>query len=275
LNENTVLFQKKESVGIITFNRPHRLNAINQALLKGFILQLQRARDDSDVRSVILTGAGRSFCAGEDLKETSSGKNFEQWTVEIDSLQEIQRVILGLGKPLVAAINGYAVGGGLEFALSCDIRVAAEDAAFGFPETSIGLTVTTAGTKLITQIVGLGKAKELVLTGRIIDATEALDIGMVNRVVSNEKLLDQAMKICLTINERSPLALKLSRFAIDQGLHCSFEQILEIEASHLLTCIHSKEQQTLIEKKLKNMKAKKDEHPKNHLDNSNAQKSNI
>ncbi len=257
MKENAVLFQKKENVGIITFNRPHRLNAINQALLKGFILQLQRARDDSDVRSVILTGAGRSFCAGEDLKETSSGKSFEQWGIEVDALQDVQRVILGLGKPLIAAVNGYAVGGGLEFALSCDVRVAAEDAAFGFPETGIGLTVTTAGTKLITQIVGLGKAKELVLTGRVIDAAEALDIGMVNKVVGNEELLDQAMEMCLAMNERSPLALKLSRIAIDQGLHCSFEQILELEASHLLTCIHSKEQQTLVEKKLKNMKTGK------------------
>jgi len=259
LEEDAVLYKKKDNVGIITFNRPHRLNAINDGLLKSFIRQLQIAAKDSDVQSVILTGAGRAFCAGEDLKETSAGKSFEQWTMEVDALQDVQRVILGLGKPLIAAVNGYALGGGLEFALSCDIRIAAEDATFGFPETGVGLTVTTAGTKLITQIVGLGKAKELILTGRFVAAHEALDIGLVNKVVASEALLDQAMEMCRSINNRSPLALKLSRIAIDQGLHASFEQILELEASHLLTCINSNEQQNLVAKKLNNMRAGKAE----------------
>ena len=257
MEDQTVLYEKRENVGIITFNRPHCLNAINEALLSGLIHQLQTAQKDTDVRSVILTGAGRTFCAGEDLKETSSGKSFEQWTVEVDALQNVQRVILGLGKPLIAAIKGYAVGGGLEFALSCDIRVASEDAFFGFPETGVGLTVTTAGTKLITQVVGLGKAKELIFTGRLVDAREALAIGLVNKVVDSDALLEQSLDICRSINSRSPLALKLSRIAIDQGLHASFEQILELEASHLLTCINSNEQQALVDKKLKNMKANK------------------
>lgn len=257
MEENAVTYQKKEHVGIIQFNRPQRLNAINQALLKGFIDQLKVAQHDPDVRSIILTGAGRAFCAGEDLKETSSGKSYEQWTKEVDALQDVQRVILGLGKPLIAAVNGYAVGGGLEFALSCDIRIAAEDAKFGFPETSVGLTVTTAGTKLITQIVGLGKAKELIFTGRIVDAREALSIGLVNSVVDSASLLEHAMAMCRSINERSPLALKLSRIAIDQGLSASFEQILELEASHLLTCIYSNEQQSFVDSKLKKMKAGK------------------
>lgn len=257
MEDNAVIYRKEKNVGIIQFNRPHRLNAINQSLLKGFIDKLKVAQQDPDVRSVILTGVGRAFCAGEDLKETSSGKTFEQWTIEVDALQDVQRVILGLGKPLIAAVNGYAVGGGLEFALSCDIRIAAEEAQFGFPETSVGLTVTTAGTKLITQIVGLGKAKELIMTGRFVDAREALAIGLVNKVVESESLIDQAMAMCRSINERSPLALKLSRIAIDQGLSASFEQILELEASHLLTCINSNDQQAMVDSKLKNMKAGK------------------
>ncbi|MGD9973458.1 MAG: enoyl-CoA hydratase/isomerase family protein [Desulfatirhabdiaceae bacterium] len=256
METQSVLYEKKENIGIITFNRPNRLNAINESLLNGLIHQLQTAKRDTDVRSVILTGAGRAFCAGEDLKETSSGKSFRQWTIEVDGLQDVQRVVLGLGKPLIAAVNGYAVGGGLEFALSCDIRIASEDAIFGFPETGVGLTVTTAGTKLITQIVGLGKAKELIFTGRMLDAREALAIGLVNRVVNSDALLEQAMDMCRSINSRSPLSLKLSRIAIDQGMHTSFEEILELEASHLLTCINSNEQQDLVEKKLKDMKAK-------------------
>jgi len=257
MENQAVLYEKKENTGIITFNRPHRRNAINEALLKGLIQQLQLAQKDKDIRSVILTGAGKSFCAGEDLKETSSGKSFEQWAVEIDALQDVQRVILGLGKPLIAAINGHAVGGGLEFALSCDIRIAAEDAFFGFPETGVGLTVTTAGTKLITQIVGLGKAKELIFTGRFVDAGEALAIGLVNKVVNSAALVEHALEMCRLINSRSPLALKLSRIAIDQGLHSSFEQILELEAAHLSTCINADEQKAFVEKKLENMKSKK------------------
>ena len=172
------------------------------------IRQLQTARMDSDVRSVILTGEGRAFCAGEDLKETSAGKSLAQWTLEVDGLQDVQRVILGLGKPMIAAVNGYALGGGLEFALSCDMRIAAEDAVFGFPETGVGLTVTTAGTKLITQIVGLGKAKELILTGRFVDAREALAIGLVNQVAAPGELLDQSLEMCRLINQRSPLGHK-------------------------------------------------------------------
>lgn len=257
MEENTVIYQKKENAGIIQFNRPHRLNAINHSLLKEFIEKMNFARQDPGVRSVILTGAGRAFCAGEDLKETSSGKSFDQWTMEVDALQDVQRVILGLGKPLIAAVNGYALGAGLEFALSCDIRIAAKDAQFGFPETSVGLTVTTSGTKLITQIVGLGKAKELILTGRLVDAREALAIGLVNQVVDGESLLDNAMAMCKAINERSPLATKLSRIAIDHGMSAGFEQILELEASHLLTCINAKEQQAFVDGKLKNMKAGK------------------
>jgi enoyl-CoA hydratase len=218
------------------------------------IQQIRKSGDDDDVSSVVLTGAGRAFCAGEDLKETSAGKSLTQWTREIEALQETQRLIMQLGKPLIAAINGYAVGGGLEFALSCDIRIAGEDAKFGFPETGVGLTVTNAGTKLIAQIVGLGKAKELILTGDIIDAEEAMRIGLVNKVVPAERLIEETLQVCQKINQRSPLALRLSRIAIDQGLHSSFEQILELEASHMLTCVQAEDQKQFVEKKLEAMK---------------------
>jgi len=254
VEDTAVLYHREGDVGIITLNRPKRLNAINSDLLSGLIQQLHRSGNDNDVSSVVLTGAGRAFCAGEDLKETSAGKSLAQWTREVEALQETQRIIMRLGKPLIAAINGYAVGGGLEFALSCDIRIAGEDAKFGFPETGVGLTVTNSGTKLIAQIVGLGKAKELILTGDIIDAEEAMRIGLVNKVVPAERLIKETMQVCQKINQRSPLALKLSRIAIDQGLHSSFEQILELEASHMLTCVQAEEQKQFVEKKLKAMK---------------------
>ena len=249
-----VLYDKKRNVGIITLNRPERLNAINQDLLRGLIENLEAAGQDKEIVSVILTGSGRAFCAGEDLKETSAGKCFDDWIAETDGLQDVQRVILALGKPLIAAVRGYALGGGCEFALSCDIRIVAEDAKFGFPETEVGLTVTTAGTKLLSQIVGLGRAKEMVFTGDMIEAREALRIGLANRVVSDEHLLEAALGMAKRIGEKSPLALKLSRIAIDQGLHSSFEQTLELEASHLLICAGAQNQEKFVDRKLKKMK---------------------
>ena len=256
MSVEAVLYSKNQNVAIITLNRPERLNAINKDLLKGLIAKLETARQDTDIVSVILTGAGRAFCAGEDLKETSAGKSFEDWIEETEGLQQVQRVVMALGKPLIAAVPGYALGGGCEFAMSCDIRIAAESAKFGFPETDVGLTITTAGTKLLAQIVGLGKAKELVFTGDFIDAHEAMAIGLANKVVAAENLLDESMAMARRIGEKSPLALKLSRIAIDQGLHSSFEQTLEMEAGHLLTCAGAQNQQKFVERKLEQMKAK-------------------
>ena len=256
MTNQTVLYEKKQNVAIITLNRPQRLNAITRDLINGLIAQLKMARQDQDVSVVILTGAGRAFCAGEDLKETSAGKSFEDWMEETDGLQEVQRVVMDLGKPLIAAVRGYALGGGCEFALSCDIRIAAEDAQFGFPETEVGLTITTAGTKLLAQIVGLGKAKELVFTGDYINAQEAMRIGLANSLASAERLLDEALSMAHRIAEKSSLSLKLSRIAIDQGLHASFEQTLELEASHLLTCVGAQNQKKFVEQKLAKMRSK-------------------
>ena len=256
MNTGAVLYKKNQRVAVITLNRPERLNAINADLIKGLIANLAAARQDDEVIAVILTGAGRAFCAGEDLKQTSAGKSLAEWIEETDGLQEIQRAVLALGKPLIAAVRGYALGGGCEFAMSCDIRLAADDAKFGFPETEVGLTVTTAGTKLLAQLVGLGKAKELVFTGDVVDAQEALRIGLANKVVSVENLGAEAMAMAQKIGLKSPLALKLSRIAIDQGLHSSFEQTLDLEASHLLMCAAAQNQESFVAQKLAKMSEK-------------------
>ncbi len=251
MENNTVLYHCSQNVGIITLNRPHRLNAINIDLLRGFMEQLDRARLDTHARVIILTGEGTSFCAGEDLKETASGKSLEQWTDEAQRLQDIQRMTMKLGKPIIAAIPGYALGGGCEFAMGCDIRIAAQTAVFGFPETTVGMTVTNAGTKLLPHLVGLGKAKELVLTGDFIDAPEALRIGLVNRVVAVETLMAESLAMAAKIAGRSPLATNLSRTAIDQGMEASFDQIMELEKSHLLICAQNGTE--YVEKRLKEM----------------------
>jgi len=256
--EKSVLYSRKGNVGFITFNRPHRLNAINEGFLDDFMAALIKAMEDDEAVTVIMTGAGRSFCAGEDLKETSSGKSFEKWIKEADKLQDVQRLTLRLNKPLIGMVRGYAVGGGCEFALSCDFRIADETAKFGFPETGIGLTITQAGTKLLSQIVGLGKAKELAFTGEFIDASEALRIGMVNYVFPAAELEEKTLAICETIGKRSPLSLRLTRSAIDQGLHCSFEQILEIEAAHLMAVGGGGNEKTFLERRMKEHGMKKD-----------------
>lgn len=256
MNENAALYHREGAAGIITLNRPHRLNAINVHLLREFMTHLETAREDKEAKIVILTGAGRAFCAGEDLKETAAGKDTATWLEETDRLQEIQRQIMKLGKPLIAAVKGYALGGGCEFAMSCDIRIAGESARFGFPETGVGLTVTTAGTKLLSQLVGLGKAKELIFTGEFIDAPEAERIGLANRVVPDETLMEEVLAMAERIAERSPLALRLSRIAIDQGLDSSFEQILEIEANHMLICAQSRNQVEYVARRLDQMKKK-------------------
>jgi len=254
MTESTVWYRREGHTGIITFNRPERLNAINASFLRDFMSCLDEARQDAGAVAVVLTGAGRAFCAGEDLKETGEGKSLETWMEETERLQDVERMILQLGKPLIAAVAGYALGGGCEFAMTCDIRIAAEDAVFGFPETGVGLTVTTAGTKLLTHLVGLGRAKELVFTGEFIDAKTAERIGLANRVVPAERLMDEALAMAGKIAERSPLALKLSRIAMDQGIGATLEQTLELEANHLLICVQSQNQQEYVKKKLDEMK---------------------
>ncbi|RLB14255.1 MAG: crotonase [Deltaproteobacteria bacterium] len=256
MKEETALYHREGRVGIITLNRPQRLNAINVHLLRAFMAHLETAREDKNASVIILTGAGRAFCAGEDLKETAEGKDTATWLEETDRLQEVQRLIMKLGKPLIAAVKGYALGGGCEFAMSCDIRIAGESATFGFPETGVGLTVTTAGTKLLTQLVGLGKAKELIFAGEFINAKEAEKIGLANRIVPDDTLMEESIAMAEKIAERSPLALRLSRIAIDQGLDAGFEQTLEIEANHLLICTQAQNQTEYVARRLARMKKK-------------------
>lgn len=256
MKSTAVFYERKGKVGIITFNRPHRLNAINAELIEGFNRALDMAKEDAEARVIILTGEGRSFCAGEDLKESTAGKDFSTWATETEGSQDTQRRILNLGKPMIAAVRGYAVGGGCEFAMACDIRVAAKDAKFGFPETSVGLTLTSAGTKLLPQLIGLGKAKEMVFTGEFIDAETAERWGLVNKVAPGEHLLEEAMKIADKIAEKSPLAVKLSRNALDQGLSASFEDTLQLETAHSMMCIASGDQQRYSVQALERMKTK-------------------
>jgi len=225
-----VIYRKMESMAVISFNRPEVLNAANNQLTREFLEALKKAEADPDIKVVILRGEGRAFCAGHDLKEDTTGETLEQSLALIEELQETTRVILNMGKPVIAAVQGYALGAGCEWTMNCDIRIAAEGAKFGFPETSIGTTVTNAGTKLLTLLVGLGRAKELILTSRMIEAMEAKDWGLVNEVVPLAALEQSAMDLARKIAKNPAMSTRLAKAALNQAVNESFEQTLEREA---------------------------------------------
>lgn len=225
-----IIYKKTESIAVISFNRPEVLNAANSQLTREFLLALREAEADSEVKVVVLRGEGRAFCAGHDLKEDTAGATLEESMTLIEELQETTRVILRMGKPVIAAVHGYALGAGCEWTMNCDIRIAAEGAKFGFPETGIGTTVTNAGTKLLTLLVGLGRAKELVLTSRMIEAKEAKEWGLVNEVVPLNALEETAMDMARKIAKNPTMSTRLAKAALNQAVNESFEQTLDREA---------------------------------------------
>jgi enoyl-CoA hydratase len=254
----SVLYSRKGNVGFITFNRPHRLNAINEGFLDDFMDALIRAARDDEAVTVVMTGAGeKAFCAGEDLKETSSGKSFQKWDHRSGQASGRPEAHAPAEQAPHRMVRGWAVGGGCEFALSCDFRIAGETAKFGFPETGIGLTITQAGTKLLTQIVGLGKAKELAFTGEFIDAARHCRSAWQLRLPEAE-LEQKTLEFCEKIGKRSPLSLRLTRSAIDLGMSCSFDEILEIEAAHLMAVGGGGNEKFFLERRMQEHGMKKD-----------------
>ena len=253
MSGQAVLFSQADVVGIITLNRPQRLNAINLDLLDDLSAHLRAATDDEDVRVVVLTGAGRAFCAGDDLKEVAEGKSDDYWKREISTIQDIQRLMMGLGKPLIAAIRGYAVGGGCEFAVGCDIRIASDTAKFGFPEVGLGFLIGSATTKLLPQIVGTGRAKELLFTGEFIDADEAYRIGLVNKVVPDDDLMDEAIALAKRIADNSPLSLRLTREAVVKAPDLTIDEVLDLEEASFLRTVESQGFEGRVEDRLGKM----------------------
>jgi len=225
-----VTYRKTDGIAVISFNRPKVLNAANNQLTREFLLALKEAEMDQEIRVVILRGEGRAFCAGHDIKEDTAGATLEESLALIEELQETTRIILRMGKPVIAAVQGYALGAGCEWTMNCDIRIAAEGAQFGFPETTIGTTVTNGGTKMLTLLVGLGRAKELVLTGRMIEAKEAKEWGLVNEVVPSAALEQVAMDLARKIAKNPSVSTRMAKTALNQAVNENFEQTLEREA---------------------------------------------
>jgi len=240
---NNVLYEKRDRLAIVTINRPEAMNAIDPETHRELIDVWTDVRDDPDVWVAILTGAGeKAFCAGADLKklipqafgrEVSTAVAREQAAKEL-GLGGITRG-LQIWKPLIAAINGFCLAGGLELALACDLRVAAEHAAFGLTEVRWALIPGAGGTQRLPRAVPLAKAMEMILTGEMIDAREAHCIGLVNRVVLAREVMPAALQWAETIMERGPLAVRAAKEAIVRGLGMSLDDGLRLELMLSLT----------------------------------------
>jgi enoyl-CoA hydratase/carnithine racemase len=232
-----VLYDKKGPIAYVTFNRPKTLNALNKAVMTELRSAFEDARDDSSVRGAILTGAGdKAFAAGADISEMS---NYTAVDAESSTRygQSVTDLIDNLGKPVIAAVNGFALGGGCELAMACAIRLAAETAKFGQPEVKIGLMPGYGGTQRLPRLVGKGRALQLILSGEIISAQEAYRIGLVNEIVPFANLISRAEFILNQINSNAPVGVKFSIEAVNKGLETSLNEGLLIEASLFAICV--------------------------------------
>jgi enoyl-CoA hydratase len=231
-----LLYEKKGAIAYVTLNRPKVLNALNQQTWKELRTVFEDTRDDPEIRGAILTGAGdKAFIAGADIGELAHVTAVE---AEQSSSygQAVLDLIENLGKPVIAAVNGYALGGGCETAMACTIRVAAEHAKFGQPEVSLGLIPGGGGTQRLPRLVGKGRALQLILSGGMIDAQEAHRIGLVNEVVPAGDLLTRAEAILKQIFANAPIAVKFSLEAVNRGLETNLAEGLSLEASLFGLC---------------------------------------
>ena len=204
----TILYNKAGHVATIKLNRPQVLNAMNRQLWLDFQAALSDVRDDTEIRVLVITGEGRAFSNGADLKD-SKGRSIADYRRYLDALQETSRTIIRFEKPTIAAINGYALGSGYELALACDIRIAAEEAKIGSPEAKVTSSVTGGAMRLVQDLVGPGKACELLYTAQYIDGVEAARIGLVNRAVPLEQLMETTLAMADQIAENSPFSIKM------------------------------------------------------------------
>jgi enoyl-CoA hydratase len=226
-----LLLDKKDRIAYVTLNRPKVLNALNAKTVSELEWVFQDIACDDSVDVIIVTGAGeKAFAAGADISElvmhnTQSGKAMAEQG------QRALRILETMGKPSVAAVNGFALGGGCELAMACTLRIASEKAKFGQPEVNLGIIPGYAGTQRLPRLVGKGVAMDLILTGRVIDAAEALRIGLVTQVIPPDELLAAAGSVAETLLAKGPLALKAAMNVIDRGFDLNFDDACRLEAS--------------------------------------------
>jgi len=217
MSEELVLLEKTPPLATITINRPKALNALNSKVLAELDKTLDRVNEDEEIRVVIITGSGeKAFVAGADIAEMSEmspleGSNFSRLG------QLVFQKVQDLKKPVIAAVNGYALGGGSELALACDFIYASENAKFGLPEVTLGIFPGFGGTQRLPRLIGKGRAKELIFTGKMISASEAYEIGMVNKVVPLDQLMDAVKEVATQIAKNGPIAVYIAKNLVDVG----------------------------------------------------------
>lgn len=230
MEQPVVLEERRDQVVVLTLNRPEAMNSFNFSMLRGLRDKVEAIQYDPEVRVVIITGAGKAFCAGADLKERATLSEL-QVREFIYTIRNLFSFIESLRVPVIAAVNGVALGGGTELALACDLRIASSTASLGLTETRLAIIPGAGGTQRLPRIVGRGKAKELIFTGRRVDAAEALQIGLVNQVSKPEVLLDDAFAMAGMICETGPIAIQQAKYAINHGLETDLHTGLAIESN--------------------------------------------
>jgi enoyl-CoA hydratase/carnithine racemase len=233
---NNVIYETKGPIAYVTLNRPKVLNALNRGAWDDLRTAFEHARDDATVLGVILTGAGdKAFIAGEDISELTRATALEA-EKSSRSGQAVLDLIENLGKPVIAAVNGFALGGGCETAMACTIRVAAEHAKFGQPEVKLGIPPGAGGTQRLPRLVGKGRALQLILSGEMISAQEAYRIGLVNEVVPPASLIARCEAILIQILANAPVAVRFALEAVNKGMETSLSAGLLLEASLFAIC---------------------------------------
>jgi enoyl-CoA hydratase/carnithine racemase len=241
LTLENVLYEKRGAIAYVTLNRPKVLNALKQAVFAELKSAFGDARNDASIRGVILTGSGdKAFAAGADIAEMSNYTGIEAGEATRRA-QEVTEIIENLGKPVIAAVNGFALGGGCELSMACTIRLAVEGAKFGQPEVKIGIMPGAGGTQRLPRLVGKGRALQLILTGEVISAQEAYRIGLVNEIVPSSNLIPRAEAILNQIISNAPLGVKFSIEAVNKGLEASVSEGLLLEASLFAVCAGSED----------------------------------
>ncbi|TCU68915.1 enoyl-CoA hydratase [Tissierella praeacuta] len=241
LSLDNLLFKKEGNIGILSINRPDALNALNSAVLDDLNNAIDMINSDEEVYVLILTGEGRAFVAGADIGEMK-GMNTTEARVFAEKGLSVFRKLELMEKPVIAAVNGFALGGGCELSMACDIRIASEKAKFGQPEVGLGITPGFAGTQRLSRLVGIGRAKELIFTCDIINAEEAYRIGLVNKVVSGEELMGVAIEMANKIISKAQLAVRYAKTAINRGMETDLDTGMAIEKDLFGLCFATEDQ---------------------------------
>jgi enoyl-CoA hydratase len=233
---DTILYSVDDKTAEIRFNRPHRLNAVVQKLYDEVMVALDEAESDPNVRVVVLTGEGRAFCVGADLKEHKTGRTAFDRRQYLQGEQLVCRRIFSLSKPVIAAVNGYALGAGAEMAMASDFIVMARSAKIGLPEVGLGNFLGGGITYLLPRLVGLSKARELAFLGEKIDGEEAARIGLANLVIADEEFRERTHAFARTLSTKAPISMQLAKQQLNRAAEASFDAALTAELEGMMFC---------------------------------------